>query len=604
MDASGNVQGIKDALQRVKVLKVADYQRDYSWGPEQIDDLWKDVQVILEGDPNQEHFVGTLIFQKIDKDGHYELVDGQQRLTTIFMFMVSLLDQANFHSTKSIYPRGRTFNISQEIENFIFGEPEDSSEQRYFGSRIKPLVFLQKTFDSITDIELSRAERLRKVPKKAEKGDASATITLPLRRAYNHIDGLVADALSDLKTGTDSHLEEVNRIRKVLMEQFKVLTIHTDDLQDSLDVFMTLNNRGAPLGVFDLFRGEILKARLEAAEKNEKDDLFQDTLEEWKSIMQNLGSYSADKYLRHFALIKNKKEPDDDAELYEPKSLTMKALPQWTIAQIGKSQNPALGAKNLWEDVTINSEEYGYLLKPDGGQFEDYYLEALKLIGDSYRVLLLGVSPRKGEEWNKDSRIKLYALTYRLVTKWILSGGNAQKLENHFQRISHSYDLSPDTKRILMELDQVANFGFDLESRLLSEAPLDDSMAKSLLLILEANFSKKSAKIDLGKIQLEHVAPQKATSEWEQIIGDEYSSRVRDLGNLVLLDNKINSSTKQKPFAEKKEEYKKSRLVTVQHLQKVESWNPSFIDRRKSWLAKSLADLIENQAEPGIPDFH
>lgn len=133
MDASGNVQGIKDALQRVKVLKVADYQRDYSWGPEQIDDLWKDVQVILEGDPNQEHFVGTLIFQKIDKDGHYELVDGQQRLTTIFMFMVSLLDQANFHSTKSIYPRGRTFNISQEIENFIFGEPEDSSEQRYFG---------------------------------------------------------------------------------------------------------------------------------------------------------------------------------------------------------------------------------------------------------------------------------------------------------------------------------------------------------------------------------------------------------------------------------------------------------------------------------------
>jgi uncharacterized protein with ParB-like and HNH nuclease domain len=103
MDASGNVQGLKAALQNVATVRVVDYQRDYSWGPEEIDAFWSDVELLLAAESQDEHFLGTLIFQRVGTNSNsFELVDGQQRLTTIFLFMVALLDQSRFHESTSL----------------------------------------------------------------------------------------------------------------------------------------------------------------------------------------------------------------------------------------------------------------------------------------------------------------------------------------------------------------------------------------------------------------------------------------------------------------------------------------------------------------------
>lgn len=593
MDASGNVQGLNKSLAGISSLRVADYQRDYSWEVEDIQALWSDVELLLEGEKGEDHFLGTLIFQRIDEKAQaYELVDGQQRLTTVFLFMVALLDQAKMHDSGSLKIGGRTFNVAQGIESFLLGEPDFMGSATSSKSRLVPLPFLQRTFEAITDTELTRAERLEAVPRVAKKGDPTADITLPLRRAYNFVDKTIHAYFSEIKAGSDTHLEGVERLRQAFMEQLKVLTIHTDDIEDSLDVFMTLNNRGTPLGVFDLFRGETLKAQIDSAEPHYRDLIFQESLDNWKEILQNLRTYSADKYLRHFALTLSK-----DPDTKNPKPLTMKKLPKWTSDYIADSKSPSVAAKKLWTQVTSVSEDYGYFLKPTDGRVTDYYLEAMRLVGESYRVLLIGIEARDGGLWSEKNRERLYSLLYRLLIRWPLSGGNAQELEGKFQLWAQDFKSKKDPLELIKKLQETPISNFDLRARLEDTVPIDESMAKSLLLLYEGRVAPLSTKIDLQEVQLEHVAPQTRTSQWESVIGSDYSNQVSRLGNLMILDRKINAKVKQAPFHEKVEEYKKSRLKTSESVTKasISEWNISIIDSRQKWLAQELANLVDGE---------
>ena len=93
-----------------KILRIPDYQRGYSWGEKQRKDFWKDL-ISIKGE--QKHYTGTISLEKIeqkawkekeeynqiqgaikDGDGLYYVVDGQQRLTTIFILLNELLNLA------------------------------------------------------------------------------------------------------------------------------------------------------------------------------------------------------------------------------------------------------------------------------------------------------------------------------------------------------------------------------------------------------------------------------------------------------------------------------------------------------------------------------
>lgn len=594
MDASGNVQGIKSALEGIEELKVADYQRDYSWGPNQIDDLWGDIERLLDEDVDQEHFLGTLILQKTDSPAAVELVDGQQRLTTIFMFASVLLDFAKMHPSRNLVLRnGRTYNVAQELENFLLGQSEST-----VGARLIPLVFLNKIFRSITDIGLTRTERLKAAPKSAKKGDSAGPITLPMRRAYNHIDAKLKQRFKDFDPASDRQLEEVHRVARVLLEQLKVLKLVTNDQSDSLDVFMTLNNRGTPLGVFDLFRGEVLKARLAETQPEQRNALFLDSIDEWNQLMENLNGFSADKYLRHFALIKNY-EFDTGSGAIRVKGLTAKALPKWSSDHISQSPNPGHSAERLWNEAVKGSEDYGYMLRPTNGDFSDYYLESLKLIGDSYRVLLLALDLGDDDIWTKEKRAIVLRHTFELFLKWTLANKNAQELEGLFQRWAVEFIIGEEASRIAnltKAIKGAADFTLDLEANLSGE--LDMSVAKALMLIIEANLTPGSIKVDLDKIQLEHIAPQKQTESWLAAIGGEesqYDSWVQNLGNLVVLDSKLNSSIKQSDFAKKKQKYRESRLVTVDDLVHFQTWSTTEIERRRDWAIEAIQAIFGGQ---------
>ena len=73
-----------------KYYIIPDYQRGYSWTDKQIDDFWNDI--IQAQRSNQKHYFGTLYLKYNNETEYYEMIDGQQRLTTLFVLLILLYE--------------------------------------------------------------------------------------------------------------------------------------------------------------------------------------------------------------------------------------------------------------------------------------------------------------------------------------------------------------------------------------------------------------------------------------------------------------------------------------------------------------------------------
>ena len=64
------------------------FQRDYSWGPDEWDDLWQDIVALFDDDPEPAHYMGYLVLQSADYRA-FDIIDGQQRMTTLSLLMLA-----------------------------------------------------------------------------------------------------------------------------------------------------------------------------------------------------------------------------------------------------------------------------------------------------------------------------------------------------------------------------------------------------------------------------------------------------------------------------------------------------------------------------------
>lgn len=92
-------ENLGKALQ-MGVFYIPNYQRDYAWGSDQFNDLWEDlkenVKVVEEKGLSDEsgHFLGTIVVAPHGSYNTYDLIDGQQRMTTIFMLLTALIERS------------------------------------------------------------------------------------------------------------------------------------------------------------------------------------------------------------------------------------------------------------------------------------------------------------------------------------------------------------------------------------------------------------------------------------------------------------------------------------------------------------------------------
>ena len=74
-------------LEEDTVFTIPEYQRAYSWGIDNCDKLWQDINDFVESESKDRYFFGTIIINCQDNDTKYGLIDGQQRTTTFLLLL-------------------------------------------------------------------------------------------------------------------------------------------------------------------------------------------------------------------------------------------------------------------------------------------------------------------------------------------------------------------------------------------------------------------------------------------------------------------------------------------------------------------------------------
>lgn len=262
------------------VYDVPAYQREYSWGKEQWDALFDD---ILEEPKGVGHFLGTIICVNKSADttkrSVLELVDGQQRMTTLSLLLLAIYKQLN--ETIS------SLNDDQRTDLVMLRRMLVLNKSSF------PRMNLQKQNNNFDDYLFVLAEANFDVEK-------PQTSFVGLRRISKALKHFQARLVTYCESADNYHGESIpaklfNYLERV--KQSVLVKLEVENHTDAFVLFESLNNRGLPLTPIDLIKTQLLSA----ADKDPNIGIHK-AYKAWSSWLDNLGDdYSnQERFFRHF----------------------------------------------------------------------------------------------------------------------------------------------------------------------------------------------------------------------------------------------------------------------------------------------------------------
>jgi hypothetical protein len=256
-----------------RIFYVPDYQRGYAWGAQQCQDLLDDLELLRTG--NGEHYTGTVVVRPLADDGHspfldnkmqqyksFDIIDGQQRLTTIVILLKVLKNEMEGIPV--------TQHIAQSIqETFLF--VNDLSQQPF--SKLKLGVDSRAYFN----------EHILGLP----SGSVGPLIRSHQRLldAKNKFTKYVQDKK---QSEQDNYPQWLQDFYSKIINQLMVILYEVSDELNAGVIFETMNDRGKELTEMEKVKNHLLylAAKLELPEKNQV--LALRVNETWKFIYEKL----------------------------------------------------------------------------------------------------------------------------------------------------------------------------------------------------------------------------------------------------------------------------------------------------------------------------
>ncbi|WP_130501981.1 DUF262 domain-containing protein, partial [Natrinema hispanicum] len=265
LEISASEADIQHILKKSYRFTVPDYQRLYSWKEAQWTEFWNDLNNISDEDT---HFLGSIVViqyrKSIDELDEMEVVDGQQRLTTI-----SLLLRA----------------MQQYYEDI--GEP--------IAEQIRETYLHEADFDinEYPKLELSRFDNDRY--QEILDGDP---MNVPeeeqLRKAYDFF----ADKIEGLEKS------EVDQLRKHLLGSMTLVVVECDSAGSAFRLFETLNNRGLELSAVDLMKNALLQVASEKYPGGDESEEYEQIRDQWEKVLEKVVHEISepDRFFRHYIM--------------------------------------------------------------------------------------------------------------------------------------------------------------------------------------------------------------------------------------------------------------------------------------------------------------
>ena len=530
---------------------VPDYQREYVWTEKEVEQLLQDIDEEFDVGDRREYFIGTVLVSPTQQKNHFDVIDGQQRLTTFFLLLCALRQ----HFTgEPQYPL---------LTGLLSTSYTDS------GGNLKTSLKLEPRYEHAGEL-MNRIVAIDADPETTRSKVAAAGIP-----KFGSLENLLG-AYSTIHSFLDSNYKDMEALRRYwgyLANNVVFIQISTD-VSSALKIFETINERGVGLNPMDL-----LKNLLFTQVKQEE---FTRLKDEWKKITAPLERNKEKplRFLRYFIMANYKvKNPRRDGVVREDEIydwLTDKD----NAALCGYRNDPFGFVRKIIQSV-------GRYLGFTDGRGNDgtpsLAMDSLQqLCGAAFSlhyVLLLAAANFPKELFEHFVRQLESFLFYYIFTKT-----PTKDLERSFsiwadelREISEVVDPKMQKSRLndfVAERLQKSIDGKDAELSDTFKRYVLGSMQQyrtryllaKLTQHVEMAFKGMSAPGNLSEftsLEIEHILPNTPESELRQSFAaanpgrgyDEYKVR---LGNLTLLEKPINIVASNGFFDEKKAEYAKS----------------------------------------------
>lgn len=534
---------------------IPSYQRPYSWSVNEAGTLFDDLYDFWRSQyGDQTYFLGSIVLVKKENEPISEVIDGQQRLTTLTILLAALSKLFdNLPDAKSILK-----NCLWEQGNIFLGiEAKPRLKLRERDEDFFTKFILNENFDELVKLNpksLTDSQRMIQ---------ANASL----------IQKSISDKLKDPK--------EISSFVSFILRNCYLVVVTTPNKQSAFRVFSVLNNRGMSLLPCDIIKASVI-GKIEETKQQKYTD-------KWDDIEETLGRDGFNAVFSHIRMIhskaKSQKALVEEFDQYVMSRYSdAKVLIDDVIEPYAFAYRTAVHAtyESTQNAEQINSNLH-WLNKIDDADWIPATIMAVKQFEhhDKFLLQFTTLMERLAAAMYLTSK----TLNYRIERHSRI----IKALENGVQEeILNSMELTPEEKNLLMQTLNDDIYHLPARKRTYAVTRLDAFVSDNAF-----------SQLDTSVLTIEHVLPQNpaAGSEWLSVWPDpdQRARWTHRIANLIPLTRKKNSQAQNLDFQTKKEKYFTGKYGTTTYALATQvlgcsTWTPDDVIARQKDLLKVYSD--------------
>ncbi|MDB9538985.1 DUF262 domain-containing protein [Anabaenopsis arnoldii] len=538
------------------------YQRDYAWKKSNCKKLWEDI-INLQNSGKPSHFLGALV-TIYNNQKEWMVIDGQQRLTTISLLLLALV---NYLKVKP--------NKTQEEKEL----GEDISDYYLINKRCKDKLHSNKLKPNTKDKDYF--QKLLFDDKLNDKLNNKNNDSNIIKNYHFFYDEISKSSIS---------VKDIYGVFKKLEIVHIELEKGTDDPQL---IFESLNSTGVDLTDGDLIRNYILMDLIQS----EQQQLYNNY---WIKIEQLAGNVA--NFIRVFLMYTLHKD------ITQSNRAVYNEFKQYSKDKFYRDSY-RIDSYSILQHLLKYAEIYSYFVNISDHPDKNIN----KALHRLHRLEFTVCHPFLMDVFDLFNQGVLGASDVQAIIELIESYAFRKFLVNSSTQGLNKFFLTL-SKEIRKETQSTwkANY-FDIMSFIIKNKsgtlkfPSDEEFKEKLIhkelksknrdfLLENLENYNSDYKIDVEELTIEHIMPQKLNHKWKQDLGDKYSEihgkYLHTLGNLTLIEKKKNNSLSNKDFKSKQKiDFETSKLNLSSELKNIEEWNENSIVNRANRLAEEAVKI-------------
>ena len=527
-------------IEGTKQYVVPLFQRSYSWTKKEWDILWNDICDLYEMENPRVHFFGSIVNMPAtsvpEGVAKFLLIDGQQRLTTVFILLSILKDLAL---------EGRKERLSDEIKNTLLLNQYKDGYDHY---KMMPTQVDRNSFLKVIEGQGHEA------------------------------DGQIGQAWKYLEKKVRTSNFDIENIKKILTQKFSVVSITLDTDDNPYLVFESLNAKGRSLSQADLIKNYFFM-RIHVSKQ---DEIYSKL---WEPMQNNLRD-DLSEFIRHYMMrhggnvrqtdvyyaLKDEVSPDNTIDY-------LKSLNEYSMYYRNMKYPENISDKDLrvrFERLNRIEVTTAYpLILYVYGEFahnnisKEQFCEVIDVI-ENYLIR------RFVCDYKTNTLNKTFGAAYAFISKY-----NSDEIVNAVKEYLSTKGYPKDSEFTERFMTTKLYGGGDRQQK-----------TKFILASLEKSFEHKEI-VQMDNLTIEHVMPQTLSDWWVDYLGDDAFSIhdiwLHTIGNLTL--TAYNSDLSNKSYIQKRSYLSQSHLELNKYFTSAGEWKKLDIEKRAEQLSKRALNI-------------